>query len=101
MDTKKYLVTCLSCKQSDVITVIEPDHIITEFKKMMGTNLLAGRWRRDLSWGFECICGNDNRLSLAEKKDMDILVKGTKQAIKKIADSLKIPDETQFKMEPA
>lgn len=49
-------------------------------------------------WGFMCKCGNDNRLAPEEADDFDNLVAGDPISLKKIADSLKIPDSKQFKM---
>lgn len=54
-----------------------------------------------MKWGFLCVCGNDNRLCKQEEKDFDKLVAGDPMSLKKIADSLNIPDESQFRMEPA
>jgi len=98
MNKKRYQVTCLKCKQSDVLTIEESSHVILDFAKQMMTNILAGRWRRDLQWGFQCRCGNDNRLSAVEKDEFDTLVQGDPISVEKIAASLKIPDEKQFVM---
>lgn len=95
---QRYEITCLKCKKSDVITIDESRHQILRWDKMLATNFLAGRFRKDLQWGFECICGNDNRLAKEEKGEMAELVQGPPQTIKKIADSLKIPDAKQFTM---
>lgn len=98
---KQLKVTCLSCKKSDTITIDERSHTVWDYGKKLLTNFLSARWRSDLQWGFECVCGNDNRLAKAEKKDFDTLVQGDPMSIKRIADSLKIPDEKQFTMEGA
>lgn len=98
MNKKSYKVTCLKCKKTsrlgiiDNMKVVYTDHI----------PIIACRLRPDDKWGFECQCGNDNRLARQEKDQVDILVSGGgKQAIKKITDSLKIKDELQFRMEIA
>lgn len=96
---RNYRVTCLKCKQSDILTINEADHQVWDYAKKIMTNLLSARWRSDMQWGFECACGNDNRLSRAEAKDFKRLVSGDALSIKKIADSLKIEDKTQFRME--
>lgn len=98
MKTKKYKVTCLGCGQSDIITIEEANHVILDFAKQLATNLLSGRWRKDLKWGWECRCGNDNRLCLEEKTQFEQLVQGSASAIERIARSLQIPDEKQFRM---
>lgn len=95
---QRYEVTCLKCGKSDIVTINEARHQILRWDKMMATNLLSGRYRKDLNWGWECICGNDNRLAKEEKGEMAQLVQAPPMKIKQIADSLKIPDAKQFKM---
>lgn len=98
MQQKKYQVTCLSCGESDILTIENANHLILDFAKQMMTNFLSGRWRRDLQWGFECRCGNDNRLSAMEKDEFQNLVQGDKLSVARIARSLQIPDAKQFRM---
>lgn len=101
MHTKKYKVTCLSCEESDVVTIQEANHFILDFAKKIRTNFLAGRYRADLQWGWECRCGNDNRLSSSEAEQFEQLVKGDEVSVERIARSLQIPDSKQFIMEAA
>lgn len=98
---QQYKVTCLNCKQSDILGIDDSVHQVLYFRKQMLTNFLAARWRADLQWGFECRCGNDNRLALTEKKDFKNLVQGDPLSVKRIAESLSIPDSKQFMMERA
>lgn len=95
----KYKVTCLKCGESDVVTIDENDHQVWDYGKKLLTNLLSMRWRRDMKWGAECKCGNDNRLAASEQADFNTLVQGDASSIQKIADSLQLPDSKQFKME--
>lgn len=96
---KRYEVTCLKCKQSDTLLIEDADHAIINYGKGASTNLLSGRWRGDKSWGFECFCGNDNRVSKAEEQYLtELVTKGDKQSIDKIKASLKIDDKKQFSM---
>lgn len=95
---KRYKVTCLQCEKSDVIVVDESRHQVIDYEGKMNTNFRTFRWRGDLQWGFECICGNDNRLAPNESKDFDKLVKGDPESLKKIAASLLIDDKKQFEM---
>lgn len=94
----KYKVTCLDCKQSDTIEVDEVEHTVVGYEGKMSTNFQSFRWRPDSQWGYFCQCGNDNRLAPSESDDFDKLVRGDPLSIKKIAASLLIPDEKQFKM---
>lgn len=96
---KRYEVTCLKCKQSDILLIDDNSHAIINYGKGASTNLLAGRWRKDMQWGWECICSNDNRISKQEESFLSELVtKGDKRAIEDIKASLKIDDSKQFKM---
>lgn len=95
---RKYKVTCLNCKRSDVLTIDESNHQVWDYAGKLMTNFLSARFRKDGQWGFECVCGNDNRLSSAEAKDFDTLVAGDPLSIKRIADSLKLDDSKQFVM---
>lgn len=97
---KKFEITCLSCGESDVITIqsIGGQHNVIKYNRDMDTNLYSCRFRGDLKWGFECKCGNDNRLCNAEANDFSKLVKGDEMSLKRIAESLLIPDEKQFEM---
>lgn len=93
---KRYEVKCLKCKKSAFVN-IGADHRI-DFEGGVQTNLLAGRYRADSEFGWECTCGNDNRISKQESKQMDQLVKGTPQQIADIVKTLSIPDSKQFQM---
>lgn len=95
----KYKVTCLNCKESDVLTINDIAHRVEDYERKMNTNFGAFRWRGDMQWGFICQCGNDNRLAASENTDFDKLVKGDELSMKKIAASLLIDDSKQFLME--
>lgn len=93
---KRYEVTCLKCKQSDILLIDDNSHAIINYGKGASTNLLAGRWRKDERFGWECICGNDNRVSKQEEQFLSELV--TQGSIEDIKASLKIDDSKQFTM---
>lgn len=94
----RYKVTCLECGESDVLKIDDLNHYVGETARQFETNLYAFRWRPDQKWGFECKCGNDNRLAPQEADDFDNLVAGDPVTVKRIAASLLIPDEKQFSM---
>ena len=96
---RKYKVTCLECNESDILVIDELNHFVGDTERKLNTNFKTYRWRGDLKWGFECFCGNDNRVAPQEESEFDNLVAGDEITVKRIADSLKIPDELQFKME--
>ncbi len=93
---KRYEVTCLKCKKSSFVR-IDDDHSIF-FEGGVNTNLLAGRWRKSMDFGWECTCGNDNRISKQEQNEMNELVKGTPQQVADIVKTLNVPDAKQFRM---
>lgn len=93
---ERYKVTCLKCKKESFVR-IDAGHQI-DYEGGMNTNLLAGRWRKTQDFGWECICGNDNRLAKQEKDEMNNLVSGTPQQIADIVKSLNIADNKQFNM---
>lgn len=93
-----FKVTCLNCGESDILTIDNQLHAVVNYEKKMLTPFQSFRWRPDMKWGFFCKCNNDNRLAPQEEEDMDKLVDGDPISVKRIADSLKIPDEKQFAM---
>lgn len=98
MDTRTFKITCLKCKKSSRIKIANGKDVIY----IDHTPIIAARLRGDMQWGFECMCGNDSRLCIEEKKDANLLIQGSsKEIIKKIVDSLKIKDELKFRMESA
>ena len=93
---KQFKVTCLDCKESDVLEIDNQNHVVGNTERKLGTNFLSYRWRPDLIWGFMCKCGNDNRVSPQEADQQGVIFDGDPLSIEKIAESLKIPDEKQF-----
>lgn len=98
MNAEKYVVKCLRCGGGSKICIINE----TIVQYIDQSPIISCRLRGDLKWGFQCECGNDNRLARQEEKDIKILV-NTKStmALEQIAKTLKIKDETQFRMEQA
>ncbi len=90
----KYKVTCINCKITDEI-VIHPNGMV-EYKDNL---LMSARRRPDMKWGFECICGNDSRICKEEEGQISKIVKGSQDAIRALAESLKIKDEDKFLLE--
>lgn len=94
---QRYKVTCLKCKKSDVLTIAEDAHRVMDYEGKFKTPFRAFRWRPDLKWGIECICGQDSRLAPQEAKDIDKLVDGDPMSIQRILDGLKEP-QNKFSM---
>lgn len=93
---EQFKVTCLQCKESDNVLIIKGQ---VQFEKMMATNFLAARFRKDGQWGFECICGNDTRLCKEEADDFERLVYGTPMSLKKLKRALLKRTHETFRME--
>lgn len=96
----RYKVTCKQCKRSDIITIDDAKHQVLFYDRMINTPILASRFRGDLQWGFECVCGNYDMLAEQEKGNFNNLVSGTPNRIAEIAAILKSPVTHRFKMEP-
>jgi hypothetical protein len=99
MKNEIYKVTCLDCGEADILTIDNSNHVVGDTERRLATNFLSYRWRPDMVWGFLCKCGNDNRVSPLEEKEEGKTWTGDPLTIKRIAESLKIPDNLQFKME--
>lgn len=106
MDTKSHRVTCLKCKGSNIarITPVGPNAYMIDLNKDHEENpkeihIISGRFRTDLEFGWECMCGNDSRVARQEFQNIDkLVINGGESAIKKITDSLKITDQKKFKV---
>lgn len=106
MNSKKYNVTCLKCKKTNevVITEVRANEFaidLNNYHKRHPENvaIISGRYRGDMQFGWECMCGNDSRVARDEFQDISkLVINGSKQAIEKITNSLKITDSKKFKM---
>lgn len=98
----KYKITCKKCNKEATVNIAQVPHMPprVQYDGGFGTNLLAGRFRTDMQWGWECTCGNDSRLAPSERDQAKTLVSGTPQKIQEIIAGLKIPkNEECFIME--
>ncbi len=98
MTKQNYTITCTNCKGKSRV-VIEEDSFITYIDE---TPIISARYRKDLKWGFECICGNDTRLCQEElfEEDSKVKVKGSSQAtVEAVIDRMKQSGEDSFIME--
>ena len=95
MKLDEYKVTCTKCGDSDLLKITADNTVF--FTKHVP--IIAARFRPDLNWGFECQCGQDSRVAPEEVDQVEILVTGGAHAVDAIKESLKIKDNTKFKME--
>jgi hypothetical protein len=98
MTKQEFTVTCINCKGKSRVA-IQDEKFITYIDE---TPIISARYRKDLKWGFECICGNDTRLCNEELYDMQnqVEVKGSSQAtVEAVIDRMKQSREDSFIME--
>jgi len=107
-NTEKYKIVCLNCKNYNyaLITSYNNDYIIdlnTDHKERpKNINIVSARYRPDMSFGWECRCGNTSLVGRLEKNDIPkLVINGGVGAIKKITDSLRIEDKKKFSMTQA
>jgi hypothetical protein len=105
---KRYRITCLKCNNSNIAAIypagpgafridLDDDH-----NRSNHVAIISGRYRRDMNFGWECICGNDSRLARQELPQVDeLVVGGGHMAIQKIVKSLEVTDENKFLMQEA
>lgn len=96
MEAKKYRVTCLNCKHSSLLNIVNEQQVIY----IDHLPIISARLRGDLKWGWECICGNDSRLAREEAPQAEMLVAGSSaEIIKQVIGSLEYEDKSKFAME--
>jgi hypothetical protein len=101
-DVRSFTVTCLKCKGKSRIKILNSKDVIWVDHEP----IISARLRPDMEWGFECICGNDSRVSLQEKDKLDFLVQVNDterkaMIINDIAKKLSAKNHLKFKMEAA
>lgn len=93
----KYQITCKKCKQEAVVEIDDRKHLITQWVKYVP--IISGRFRLDMQWGWECLCGNDTRLSKQEAREIKNYVNPDPKDIATVTKNLEIVPDRQFKME--
>lgn len=96
MAFKSYKVTCEKCEGSDVLKITDNNQVFFTNH----TPIIAARYRPDMNWGFECLCGQDSRIALEEKDSLQTIVKNAShKTIEDLAKSLMPKSELKFRME--
>ena len=98
MGFKTYKVTCEKCGGHDNLKITDDKQVFyTEH-----TPIISARFRPDMNWGFECLCGQDSRIALEEKDSLHAIVKNASpKTVNDLAKSLMPKSELKFKMEIA
>lgn len=94
MTTKTYKVTCKDCKASESIVIDNQNNIYWKPVK----NIISGRYRLDMQWGWQCVCGNNDITTEQEEREISNLSAPDPVDISKVLKNL-IPDKPKFKME--
>lgn len=89
-----YKVVCKDCQKSDDIVIDDQNNIY--WKPV--NHIISGRYRLDMQWGWQCICGNNDITTRQEQREIADLSAPDPKDISKILKSL-IPDQPKFKME--
>lgn len=94
MNTTTYKVVCKNCKKSEDIVIDDDKNIYWKQVK----NIISGRYRLDMNWGWQCICGNNDIVTEQEKREIHNLQAPDPIDISKVLKSI-IPDQPKFLME--
>lgn len=103
---KMYEITCLKCKGSNkaFITEVRPNEFEINLNADHKRNpdnihIISARYRGDMNFGWECICGNTSILAREEFPDIkNLVINDSEQAISHITSSLTKTDNKKFKV---
>lgn len=90
----KYKVTCKKCKQSDIIQIEQDTQILWG----KNTYIISGRKRLDMQWGWQCLCGNNDLLSIQEEREITDKANPDPIEINQIIKNLE-PEKSKFVMD--
>lgn len=90
-----YKITCKKCRGTSKVKIIDDEHI----QYIDTTPIISARKRKDLQWGFECLCGNDTRMCKQEFPEATNLLKGSSgSVITRVIDNMRQSNEDNFIM---
>lgn len=91
MKVKEYRVTCLKCKNYNIVP-------IGDDRSVMWKNcdrIISARYRLDGQWGWQCVCGNNNLLTEQEDRYIEDKQSPDPKQINEIIKNL-IPDNRKL-----
>lgn len=94
MTTKTYRVICKDCKESEDIVIDERNNIYWKPVK----NIISGRYRLDMQWGWQCICQNNDIMTKQELEMIADTANPKPQELSSIIKNLQ-PQKPMFIME--
>lgn len=92
---EKWKITCLRCKNDDIIQIVKDQDIIWGDNK----HVVSGRKRLDGNWGWQCFCGNNSLLTSQEMSNISNLQTPDPKEIQDVIDNLKVEKDKKFVME--
>lgn len=94
MNPTTYRVTCKSCGEHEDIVIDQDRNIYWKAVKY----IISGRYRLDMQWGWQCICGNNDIVTDQEKREISDLGSPDPNDITKVIRNI-MPDKPKFRME--
>lgn len=94
MNTTTYKVVCKKCKNSENIVIDSDNNIYWKPVKW----IISGRYRLDMQWGWQCICGQNDLETEQERKEIKNLSAPDPSDISKVLKAIKI-QKPRFIME--
>lgn len=92
MSVKEYKITCLKCKNFNVVPIDEKNRRIM----WKGADrIVSGRFRLDNQWGWQCLCGNNSLLTQQEMREIKDKVNPDPIQIEQVIKNL-IPDNRKL-----
>ena len=92
-----YLVQCKTCQGKSKLNIDESNRV----EYLDNLPIISSRFRKDMKWGFECLCGNDNRLCREELNEVEnqVPIKGSsKEVVDAVIDRMKLSSDDSFIM---
>lgn len=94
MKVTEYKVTCLKCKNSNVVPIADDRSVVWK----NADRIISARYRLDNQWGFQCLCGQNSLLTKQENEFIDDKVNPDPVQIEKIIKNLKPDTRKLFEM---
>lgn len=94
MNTTMYRVTCKNCNKFETVPIDNENNIHWPIVKY----IISGRYRLDMNWGWQCLCGNNDLETTQERKEIKNLSAPDPSDITRVLKSI-IPDKPKFSME--
>lgn len=91
---QSYKVICKQCGKSEIIPIDKDNNVYWGRVK----SIISARYRLDMQWGFQCLCGNNDLLTRQEDKVITDKQNPDVRDIDKVLKTL-IPDKPKFEME--